>query len=514
MTPKRKKDAVHTVAAVDVGASAVRMVIGEVDRRSNVTVIENLQQPAGLGRDAFVKGKIARSTAQFVLKTLKNYANLMQTYGVKTYRAVATSALREASNRDIFRDRVYAQTGIDIEVIDGMEESRLVFSAAQRVLERKLRGIKGPVLMLEVGAGCSTTTLIKRNSVTLSQTFNIGSLRSLHHTPDGSIDRDGSLAVIRDAASSIVRFLKQNVDLARIRNIVAVSGDARFVARRLHPEVRTGYVCLGDEEFFGVYETVCERAPDEIVENAPMSLADAELLTPALTIYAEVIRACRASSVIVPMISIRDGLLDELAKTTRGKGQKDFSRQVVTAAKALAEKFMCDERHGRQVAKIALRLFDEMLDDHHLGDHERLLLEVAAILHDIGAFIAMSSHHKHGAYVVQHAELFGLKKPDLRLIANLVRYHRRSLPKPSHIEFTALTRIEQLKVLKLAAILRVADALDRGHARAFENFVIEHADDEIVIRSSGNADLSYECAALEKKGDLFGEVFGVNIRLE
>jgi len=166
------------------------------------------------------------------------------------------------------------------------------------------------------------------------------------------------------------------------------------------------------------------------------------------------------------------------------------------------------------VAQVAAGLFDEMEAEHGLGARHRLLLEVAALLHEVGGFVSSRAHHKHSYYLIANSEIFGLTRDELLTVAHIARYHRRSCPKPSHTEFVALSRETRMVVSKLAALLRVADALDRGHAQQARNFRCERREQELAVAIPGVADLSLERRAIAAKGDLFEDVYGLKVRLE
>jgi exopolyphosphatase/guanosine-5'-triphosphate,3'-diphosphate pyrophosphatase len=183
--------------------------------------------------------------------------------------------------------------------------------------------------------------------------------------------------------------------------------------------------------------------------------------------------------------------------------------QVVASAASLGRKFHYDEAHARHVADLSLAIFDALVREHGLGKRERLLLELGAILHDVGSFIKTSGHHKHGEYIVANSEIFGLNRVDLTIIANVVRYHRKAPPASTHVNFIALPREDRIVVMKLAAIVRVADALDRGHDQRVRDAAFERREERFVIRVTGLADLSLERLSLAEKGDMFEDVFGL-----
>jgi exopolyphosphatase/guanosine-5'-triphosphate,3'-diphosphate pyrophosphatase len=206
-------------------------------------------------------------------------------------------------------------------------------------------------------------------------------------------------------------------------------------------------------------------------------------------------------------------VLIDLALGVDPELQEDFFSQIIASAVNLGRKYHFDEEHNRHVANLSLALFDALVGDHGMDRRERMVLETAAILHDIGMFIRGSGHHKHGQYIVSNSEIFGLRREELDVIANVIRYHRGEPPDPADIEYLALQREERMLVLKMAALLRVADALDRGHSRRIKNIRVERRAETVTLYTGETHDLSLEKMGLEEKGDLFQEVFGYKIIL-
>ena len=170
-----------------------------------------------------------------------------------------------------------------------------------------------------------------------------------------------------------------------------------------------------------------------------------------------------------------------------------------------------DEDHSRYVTRSALKLFDSLKSELALDRHARLLLEAAAILHDVGFYIRPGDHHLHGQYIVSNSDIFGLNREDIHIVSNVVRYHRAESPRASHSEYASLPRTDRTMVLKLSALLRVADALDRGHSQHIEDFDIELTRDTLFLRARGTHHITLERLALEEKAGLFEDVFGYKL---
>jgi len=212
----------------------------------------------------------------------------------------------------------------------------------------------------------------------------------------------------------------------------------------------------------------------------------------------------------VPQASLRAGLLVDLAGASAADPTSftEFAQQVLASAEALGEKYRYHAVHAKAVAFLATRLFDELRDEHGLTQRDRLLLEVAALLHDIGVFVGLRAHHKHAQYLIQASEIFGISGDDLAIIGNVARYHRRATPQKAHLPYMILDRPDRVRVNKLAALLRVANALDAEHAQRVRDLRVTAADGAWTLSVDGTGDLSMERLGVEARADLFTDVFG------
>ena len=221
----------------------------------------------------------------------------------------------------------------------------------------------------------------------------------------------------------------------------------------------------------------------------------------------------KSAKIAVPLVTIRDGYLVDLASGVDAALQEEFFLQIIASAVNLGRKFHFDENHSRHVAKLCMTLFDSLLKEHGMNRRQRMLLEIAALLHDIGKSIKVSKHHQHGSYIVSNSEIFGLHSDELNLVGNVINYHRGDPPLQSDIDYMTLQREERILVLKMASILRVADALDRGHSQQIKNITVERRMETMVLHVDKVHDLSLELMGLEEKGGMFQDVFGYKVIL-
>jgi exopolyphosphatase/guanosine-5'-triphosphate,3'-diphosphate pyrophosphatase len=208
---------------------------------------------------------------------------------------------------------------------------------------------------------------------------------------------------------------------------------------------------------------------------------------------------------------MRDGVLAEMAKPNMWEGE--FTKQIIRSAQSLALRYQADVPHAEHVAKMSRKLFTFLRKEHGLGAHYELILTLAALLHEVGLFVSTNSHHKHSQYIISNSEIFGLGRRSIEMVAQVARYHRRAEPKASHETYNALRRDERIAVSMLAAMLRVADALERSHTQRLGRVEFERREDTLLITAHGITDTKYEQMALNEKSGLFEQVFGLRIIL-
>lgn len=504
-----------TVAAIDVGANALRMAIAQVLPDGRVEVLERLQQAIHLGQDTFRRGRLGAQSIGAAVAVLRDYRKLLDLYRVERVRAVATSAVREASNADTLIDRVLMTTGLNLEVIGTSEESRLTVSAVLQALEGDPDICRTETLIADVGGGSTLLTLLHRGEIANSLSLRLGSIRlqEIFSTTEESPQRSAEL--LRHYIANALAAAHGSLPLKSTESFVAVGGDARFAAREIGKPTASAEVCLVARSQFNRLVRRCQRhTAEELAKRHGLPFAEAETLNPALLVYQALLQHTRAKQMIVSHVSMRDGLLLELARNVTGAQDEGLSEGVIHSAMALAGKYRASLRHGRNAAELAVRLFDELRAEHGLGPRQRLLLHVAGLLHEVGRFVSSQAHHKHSFYLINNSEIFGLNREDINLVAHVARYHRRSSPKTAHAEYMALPRPARVTVSKLAALLRVADAVARGRVRRMDQVRLQRKADELILYVPASGDLILEQRALASKADLFEDIFGMKIRLE
>jgi exopolyphosphatase/guanosine-5'-triphosphate,3'-diphosphate pyrophosphatase len=509
-TPPPPPEPPRPVAVLDMGASAIRLVVAEATPGSATRILEEASRGVLLGKDTFTSGRLGSATVEATLKALEGFRRIMDSYGVVRYRAVATSAVREAQNRETFLDRVRLRTGIDVEVIDGSEENRLTYMAVRERLKGHEALTAGDALLVEVGGGSGDLSFLRKGEPIHSGTYALGSIRMRQSLASWHGSHEQRMRLLRRHIHNVVGDIRREMPLREAKHFIALGGDVRFAASQIlgdapHDEaVRS----LPREGFLVFCDQIVALDVETLVERYRLPQADAETLVPALLAYRELLTETSAEAVLVPDASLRAGLILDIVGSEEGHGIEYFGKQVLASAAALGEKYRYDALHARNVAHLAARLFDELRAEHGLTARDRLLLEVAAVLHDVGNYVSLRGHHKHSQYLLSVSEIFGLSRDDMAVVSNVARYHRRATPQKSHLPYMALDSDTRVIVNKLAAILRVANALDADHLQKVRDVRVVREDEGWALEVEGAGDLTMERLAAVARSDHMTEVFG------
>jgi exopolyphosphatase/guanosine-5'-triphosphate,3'-diphosphate pyrophosphatase len=497
------------IGVLDMGASAIRLIVAEIDAKRSVRVIEEASRGVLLGRDTFAGGAIRSQTVDAALDALAGFRRIMDGYGVANIRAVATSAVREARNADMFLDRIQRRTNIQFEIINEAEESRLVYLAVRHALRKGAAFKAARALLIEVGGGSTSLTVLRRGQPTRSGVYALGSVRLRQQLDLRRHTHELQVALLKRYIANVVEEIRLEMPLDRITQVVALGGDVRFVASQLtdsepEPDVRD----VGRAQFLAFCDEVERLDEDAVVDRFRLPAVESEALLPALLIYRTLLSETAARSLVVSSASLRAGVVLDFAEPKNRLTAEDFEHQVLASADTLGHRYRFDRDHGHHVAMLATQLFEQLRAEHGLGDRERLLLQVSALLHDIGIYVSLRAHHRHSQYILAASQIFGLSDEETAIVSNIARYHRRGLPQDSHVPFIALDRTDRLIVNKLAAILRVVNALDAEHAQKVRSVHLIRQGSSWILELDGDGDLTMEQLATTARSDMFAQIYG------
>lgn len=502
---------------IDMGTNAIRMLIAEANGPS-CAVLENHRLPVRLGRDVFHTGQIPEATVSAIVDSCRRFRSSCERLGVQRVRAIATAAVREARNRELLLDRVREATGIDIEVISGTQEAYLLNRAVQARVDLR----RGRSLLVDVGGGSVEVVLVEQGQVVSADSYRLGALRMLAALADSTSSGESFVELLHRHLHSLEKRIVERFGAGRIDRYVAVGGSIESLAELLAARgelQRQGEVdTLPLLPLRAEVEALAKLPYHERIELRGLRPDRADTIVPAGVVYVRLAEIAGVDAVLVPKVGIKDGLLQEVVEGHLDAfAAEDHVDVVLSSCRALGRKYHYEAEHAETVLELSRQLFDATSSLHALGPRARVLLEAAALLHDIGVAVNNDGHHKHSHYLIAASELVGLSDDERQLVALLARYHRKAAPSREHEDFASLRRRDRTVIERLSAILRIADALDRQHASAIASIDVKVDEDGVQIRPilapQATTRLTLERRAVEEKGTLFAQVFGRSARL-
>jgi exopolyphosphatase/guanosine-5'-triphosphate,3'-diphosphate pyrophosphatase len=501
----------QTIASIDVGSNAIRIAVGRVDERGKVDVIENVRLPVRLGQDAFASGTLGEETIARAVEAFGQFQRIIRDTGVSRVRAVATSAMREAANRDILIDRIAQNTRIDVEVISGEEEARLIYLAVANAVDLKGKH----AMLIDIGGGSVEVTLADGQKILTTDSYNLGTVRMLEKLGQNGNDTLSFEKLAREYAEAARGRIEREIGHTRIDLCIGTGGNVEELGNlRQRLFKRDSDKVITVDELEAIIDQLKVLTPEERMREFKLRPDRADVILPAAIALRLIAREGRVKEIRIPNVGLKDGLLIDMAEEI-GPGEQPLRRdQVWASAIQMGRKYQFDERHGKLIAQLVTRLFDETRPIHQLDDESRLLLEVAALLHDIGHFIHTVDHDKHGYYLLNANSLIGLNERQQAIVANIVRYHRKSSPGGDDPTVKPLPYKDRLTAIRLIALLRLADAMDASRTARVSDISIEQKKGGLALKLIGNGDFMLEKWTLTKRKAFFAESFGVRLDIE
>jgi exopolyphosphatase / guanosine-5'-triphosphate,3'-diphosphate pyrophosphatase len=492
------------LGAIDAGSNAIRYVIGELSN-GEVIRIEADRMAVRLGGGAFTRGELQEATIDAAVAAFAHFRQRFDLHGVSSYRAIATSAVRDAHNRDVLLHRLYHEAGIELEVIEGEEEARLIRKAVLHAL-----GLAAPTCILDLGGG-SLEVNVRQGASWLGHSLPVGTVRLLETFGLNHALSEAEAGMVRRYTATLTQVISAagNLDTAAI-----TGGNAEALASLLSDGSTPPSFDLAALE--RALPDLVGSSVEERMTRLGVRRDRAEVIAVAALVFATVGRQLGISRFVSPGVGLREAVLLELAESARtaqlhSEGTHD--KALLTAARTFAHRAHHDTTHGEQVRRLAASLFRQLRDLHQLSDRHGVLLEIAALLHDIGEIVNPRGHHKHSEYMIRWGRLPGLLDHERELVALAARCHRKPVGDVKKIlGESELAKDQRAALRRVVALLRLADSLDTGHRQRVSQVVCTRMGDAIVLDLTVRDGPSRDDGQLLRKADLFREEFGVEVR--
>jgi exopolyphosphatase/guanosine-5'-triphosphate,3'-diphosphate pyrophosphatase len=504
------------IAAIDLGSNSFHLLVADAHPDGTFEPLVAEKEILRLADIVAIQGRIGDEAAAHAVEVVRRFRALAESVEADEIVACATSALREADDSASVVDHIESETGVRVDVISGKEEARLIFAAirASVVID------PGPVLALDLGGGSLELMVGDQGGLAWSRSVKLGAARLTAELVRGDPPTAADQRRLSRRLTSVLAPIAVEVDSLRPNMLVGSSGTLCALirmasARRRGQEptsvnqlrVRRKDLLAVHEQIFGLTAAERQRLPGVDARRADLLPAGSMLLT-------TVMELCGLDELTGCEWALREGIvLDAIGHHSQADWSGEPRALRLESVLNLCRRCNWQEDHGRQVARLALDLFDGTAELHGLDRHDRAMLELGALLHDIGEHVSIEGHDKHTAYLIQHGRLRGFAPDEVAMLACLGRFHRRGNPKLSFEPFASLSPSYRDRVGKLIALLRVADGLDRSHSVSVDGIDVSIRDGrvDLVVRAGGDIDL--ELWGLRRKRELFERVFGLPLHV-
>jgi exopolyphosphatase/guanosine-5'-triphosphate,3'-diphosphate pyrophosphatase len=500
------------IAAIDAGSNAVRLSVVRAHSAVDLEPLHDERYPLRLGESVFVRHRFSEDVFKRGVKAFVHFQEVMKEFGVTRYRAVATSASREAQNRDSFIRRIRQKSKLRLEVISSAEESRLGREAVFAAL-----GPESPLrCVADLGGGSLEISILRDHSVVQSAQLPVGTVRLMTTL--------GITGPVSPAQTDQVRkYLRALLEsrLSPRPNLgdelaVALGGNAESLADLAPGPREHGLSTLE-------LSLLRERLPDLLRRDIDSRMKvygvrrdRADVMGIAGLIFLTLGRYLNLRTLAIPRVGIREGLLREIAREAFSRKEPhrydSEARQMLSGTRVFARRLDSDRRHAEHIREISLQLFDQLQPVHHLPADARVLLESAALLHDVGHTISNKGHHKHGEYLALNGDIAGLDGRERNVVAAAVRYHnRKAEPSRNHPAYGALNNSDQRLARRLAAILRIAEGLDHSHRQRVNSIHAKFQRGAVGLQISARGDAAEDIRDANRSAELFEHEFHVRL---
>lgn len=495
------------LAAIDIGSNSVRLIVAEAVRGGNYRILDEEREPTRLGRSVGLDGNLDEQSMEQTIAALDAFKKIASGFQAESLRVIATCAIREAGNGPDFCRRIRDEVGLEVEVISGEQEGRYAFSSVQHAFDLTDKN----VVVADIGGGSTEIVFSTGEMIEEIYSTPLGAVRLSEQFP-ASDDVDGVDAFLL-LEKEIANCLKRKTSKPPFAPhfMVGCGGTFTTLAELLMASRKGGAKQVaGFRASHADVRHLLDRLRKTPVRSrrtlAGMTPDRADIIVAGVAIIDAMMKRFRINALVVHSRGVRDGLLREMIQESTDL-QGSASEVRAAAVDRFADACSGEADHGRQVAFLAGRIFDDLREAFAMPEGDRLLLEMAARLQDVGYVISYEQHHKHSYHLIRNSQLPGIREHDLELIANVARYHRGAAPKRKHDAFRHLSTDERQRVRRLAAILRLAGGLDRSRSQQVRDVRAGLENGRVTLTAMADEEPQVDIWGAERRRQLFEDVF-------
>ena len=503
-------------AAIDVGSYEICMKIFELSAKWGMKEIDCLRHRVELGTQTYKTGKINSHSVEELIKVLKDFSQVMSAYKVDDYVAYGTSAIREMKNSRILLNQIQVKTGIKIQQLSNAEQRFLDYKSVAAKMGDFLEDMEADTAIIDIGGGSIQISLFENNTLVTSQNLKLGVLRIWESLKMLNAKSSAFEELIEELCITQLNvFQKLYLKDKLIPNLIIVDD---YLSPMIKKELKENKNHITAEEFSELLKNLRNIPIREMAKKYQIGEDQAILRYICAMLVHNIQTIMQSKSLYTPGVTLTDGIAYEYAEKEHYiKPVHDFEQDIIVSAKNISKRYLGSRKRAETLEQISLTIFDSMKKQHGLGKRERLLLQIASILHDCGKYISLIDLAECSYHIIKSTEMIGLSEMEREIVANVVKYNHSDFPYYEGIRNDlGISEEAYLTIAKLTAILRVANGLDRSHRQKFKNIKAAVKDNDLIITTVNAVDTTLERGLFNERAEFFEEVFSMKpvIRLK
>ena len=503
------------VGVIDIGSRSIKLIIGETNG-GGISILESLKNVVPIANDTFSKNRISQETINQTISFLNKYKDRLKEYEVSELKVIATTAVREAKNKDIFCDSVLRKTGLTVDILTVGDIVYYIDAYLTYKLKESYPINSKNLLIAELGSASLDIAIMEQGFTLMHTGLPLGILRlkQLMSSLNGNMEQ--VFEGITDYIENEFNYFENSLPKITINDIILVDENYSSFFQNILKTKRfpDKFFQITSEESQQILKNLAEKNPREIIRDYKIPVETADTITAYAIILNIFFTLTTNNQIYILETSLAEAVLANILLELELSKKYNKTNQLVSIAKSTCVKFNTNLKHAQAVADISEMLFAGLREQLGLKKDCSIYLLLAAWLHDIGMFIHNRSHHKHTEYIINSLNLSRLSAEEVKMIACIARYHRKALPNETHLLYNSLPQYKQIIVQKLASLLRIANALDRSHKQKIKKVEIKiNPKQDILLQVYGEGNLILETEDFLDKNNLFEEITGNKISL-
>ncbi|MBP2132740.1 exopolyphosphatase/guanosine-5'-triphosphate,3'-diphosphate pyrophosphatase [Methanomicrobium sp. W14] len=506
------------VAFIDLGTNSARLLVVRLNPNYSYSILRRQKETVRLGQGEFSHRYLDNSAIERAVLVCRQFCETSKSFGADEIISVATSATREALNKDLLLQKIKTGAGLPIEVISGTEEARLIYLGVSSGVHIG----NGKYFFIDIGGGSTEIIIGDQFNYYLLESLKLGAIRTTNkfftENYQGTVSAARYEQIKRHILSKIV-YVSKNIKKFELSGAIGSSGTIQALAdiknHVIQSKNSSGSDYLTLDELHYLIEYLCKKNLDERKNIPGINPERADIIVAGAIILYTILNEAGIKEIKISDRSLRDGMLFDYLSKLPGFPHAEQMPVRERSVQQLGKSCRIDETHAKNVIRLSLGLFDSGKETgfHSFGDKEKEILRYAAYLHDIGQFISFSQHQNHSYYVITNAPLLGFNENEVEIIGLITKYHRKKMPKKDSPVFSRLNEHDQNAVIILSLFLRMAEHMERSHDGRVEKAYFSDLGDDYSLNLESKSECNIERWSLEEDAKIFKRVFGKKLNL-